>query len=277
MNWSKLRTPQYWLLAIATALATLQLTAVLQADDAELLSMSALFWLTISSLLWDKRKQLNLNSGRVASLLGAGLIAFVLLRTLSPDGYNVRILPFISGCGLALLASGIKQVYQYWKELVVLSLFGVVSVLSLILRAIDLPTITAQFSTFVLWAAGFRVYRQGVLIVLPTGRVEVWGACSGIENIIQMFSVAVLFLLLISLPRWQQFLCLIVAVLLGFIVNAGRVALLAVLVASAHTEAFEYWHGGSGSLFFSMMAVLLFGIFCWLVFFRDPPSELEGQ
>jgi hypothetical protein len=36
--------------------------------------------------------------------------------------------------------------------------------------------------------------------------------------------------------------------------------------------AFDYWHTGQGSLVFSMIAVLLFGVFCWFAFLRDTPT-----
>ncbi len=112
--------------------------------------------------------------------------------------------------------------------------------------------------------------RQGAFIALPTGRVEVYGACSGVSNVLQMLYISLLFLLLVPL-RWpQRLLCMVIAPLIGFFVNAGRVALMAILVANTRQEAFEYWHTGDGSLVFSAIAVLLFGAFCWLAFLRQP-------
>jgi len=42
----------------------------------------------------------------------------------------------------------------------------------------------------------------------------------------------------------------IVAVLVAFVVNGVRVALMAILVAYSSQEAFEYWHTGTGSEIF---------------------------
>ena len=136
-----------------------------------------------------------------------------------------------------------------------------IAVLSILLKSINLPIITTQFSTFLLWITGSDAVREGVMIILPTGRVEVYGACSGIESIIQMFSIAVLFCLIIPLQKIAQIICLIIAIGLGFIVNAARVALMAVLVASSQLEAFEYWHGGDGSLIFSAISLNLAKLF----------------
>lgn len=277
MYTQQITDPRYWLLAIAATLVTLHLGLLSQADDSDLLGISILCWLAITSLICDKLDTLELKSNLFSSLLGISAIAYVLLRSLSPAGYHLRICPLISLIGLCLLASGIKELRNYWKELLALSLLIFISVLSILLKSINLPIITTQFSTFLLWITGSDAVREGVMIILPTGRVEVYGACSGIESIVQMFSIAVLFCLIIPLQKIAQIICLIIAIGLGFIVNAARVALMAVLVASSQLEAFEYWHGGDGSLIFSAIAVFLFAIFCWLAFMRNNPvmSEFE--
>lgn len=269
MDWlQQLQQPNYWLVAIASALAALHLTILDRADQPNLLAISILFWLAIASLVWDKRDYLKLDSGVFSSCFGASLIALVILRSISPAGYHVLISPFLSGLGLCLMASGAKRLYDYWKELLILGLLLLYPVLVGILKAVDLPIITAKFAASTLWAAGFQAYREGLFIILPTGRVEVYEACSGVEAIILMLYVAILFLLMIPISKVQSFICVILAALLGFIINGIRVGLLAILVAYNQKQAFEYWHGGDGGFVFSMISVFLFGIFCWLAYVR---------
>jgi cyanoexosortase A len=127
-----------------------------------------------------------------------------------------------------------------------------------------------------LWYTGFEVKRQGLFLFLPTGRVEVYGACSGLHSVLQMLNISVLFLLLFPVrSHLQKLFCILFAVVLGFFVNAIRVALMAILIAFSNKQAFEYWHGGDGSLVFSMISVLLFGCFCWFVFLRTPQKPLD--
>lgn len=269
MDWlQKLQKPNYWLVAIAAALAALHLTILDRADQPNLLAISILFWLAIASLVWDKREDLKLESGVFSSCFGVSLIVLVILRSISPAGYHVLISPFLSGLGLCLMASGIKRLYDYWKELLILGLLLLYPVLVGILKAVDLPIITAKFAASTLWAAGFQAYREGLFIILPTGRVEVYEACSGVEAIILMLYVAILFLLMIPISKVQSFICVILAALLGFIINGLRVGLLAILVAYNQNKAFEYWHGGDGGFVFSMISVFLFGMFCWLAYVR---------
>ncbi|HAC66073.1 MAG TPA: cyanoexosortase A [Cyanothece sp. UBA12306] len=269
MDWyQSLEKPKYWLLALAVALATLHLTILDQANQPNLMSLSVLVWLTIASLIWDKKEDLKLNSGLFSSFFGATLIAFVMIRGVSPAGYHTLISPLISGLGLVLIASGIKGLHQYTKELAILTLLPLSNIFSLMLRAINLPTLTAMFSNSSLWATGFQSYRDGVFIVLPTGRVEVYGVCSGAETIMLMFFVSILFLFLVPLNRIQQLICVTVAVLLGFVINGIRVCIMTVLVAFDYPESFEYWHGDDGSLIFALISVLIFGAWSWFVYVR---------
>jgi cyanoexosortase A len=127
-----------------------------------------------------------------------------------------------------------------------------------------------------LWYIGFDVRREGLSLLLPTGRVDVYGACSGIQSMLQMLYISVLFVLLFALrSRVQQFLTVGLAVLIGFLVNAARVGLMAVLVAFSQKDAFDYWHTGNGSLIFAAIAVALFGSFCWFAFLRTTPSVTD--
>ncbi|MEA5508851.1 cyanoexosortase A [Crocosphaera sp. UHCC 0190] len=270
MEWkSSLQEPRAWLGALGIALAGLQLTVLEFSKAPNLMSLSILVWLAIASLIWDKRDELKFHSSVFSSVFGATLIIFVLIRSLSPVGYHLTVSPLICGVGLALMASGFKGLSSYWKELTILALLASSSILTGILNAINLPQLTAKFSNGSLWTAGFKSYREGVSIILPTGRVEVYGSCSGVESILLMFFVGVLFLFIIPIKRIQQVICLSVAVFIGFITNAIRVSIMAVLVASSQREAFEYWHGDDGSLIFALISVLIFGVFCWFAYVRS--------
>jgi cyanoexosortase A len=271
MDWlEQIRKPNYWLLGLAATLVALHLTYLSKDENSSnLLSLSILVWLGIASSIWDRRDRLKLESDVFSTVLGMTLITLVLLRSSSPAGYHVGLSPFLSGLGLCLMATSIKRLYYFWKELLLLGFIMLYPIFTVLLRALDLSTLTAKFSTFALWATGFNAYRDGVSIFLPTGRVEVYGACSGVDSIILMLCIATIFLLMIPLNPIQQIICLTVAVLIGFAVNGVRVCILAILVAYSQRSAFDYWHGGDGSLVFSTISVFLFGAFCWWAYVRN--------
>jgi len=278
MEWSRLQQPQFWLLGLASTLIALHLALVNRSGDEELFATSLLFWVAAGSLIWDRRRELPLSSGMAASLGGVAVLGLLLLRSAvltGGDGF-LRLFPLVAGTSLVLLASGLQQFRSYWKELLLFGVMAIHPVLAALLRSLNLPLLTAQASTFLLWYTGTEVKRDGVFLNLPGGwQVEVYETCSGVSTILLMLNIAVLFLLMVPLrSRTQGIVCLVVAVLTGFLVNTARVALMAMLVAQQ--SAFEYWHTGGGSMIFSMISVALFGGFCWLAFLRQPTQGSQA-
>lgn len=256
---------QFWLLVIATGLITIHLTLTSRANDASLLGTSTLFWVAVSSIVWHKRDALSLESRVSSSVWGLAIVAFVLLRSISVSGYDpfLRLFPLISIFGVALLASGFKGLKQYWQEFLIFC-FLVPSPGTLTLL-IDISTLTAKFATAILWYMGFEVYRKGVFVSFPTGGIEVYPGCSGIENMLHLLGLAVIFLMMFPTKLLEKILLPIVAILIAFVVNGVRVAILAIFAASANPQGLEYWHKGDGSLIFSMIAVGILGLCCFFL------------
>ena len=198
----------------------------------------------------------------------------MLIKSISHSNNFPYISPLISAIGLGLVASGFKGLKQYWQELLILFFLGVPQVT--LLSLIDISALTAKFAAFVLWYLGFKVSLQGVNINLPGGGVEVFSGCSGMESILHLWGLAVLFLVMFPTKGSKRILVPIVAVLLAFLINGVRVVLMALLAVSSNQQAFKYWHKGDGSLIFSMISVLLFGLFC-LFMLRVDTGENEDS
>lgn len=271
-----LQTSNFWLLGITSGLMAIHLTLTWSAEDSSLWGIGALFWMAVGSMLWSKRESLNLESSAIASTLGMILVALVLVKSIFISGYDpfLRVFPVISGLGIALLASGLRGLKQYWQELLILCFIAPSpGLLSLV---IDISVLTAQFATAVLWYAGFDVSRQGVYVAVPSGVVEVYSGCSGIETMLQLLGLTLVFLVMFPTNKIAKIVVPVVAVSIAFVVNGIRVALLAVLSAPNNQQAFEYWHKGDGSLVFSTTAVLIFGLFC-LFLLRQNQSDDESS
>lgn len=276
MSWLKVaQDPKTWIVGIAIALIALHLILVERANNPDLVGMSLVFWVAVSTLIWERRNTFKLESGIFSSFLGASLLACVLLKSSSIAGYDffLRILPFISAFSIALLASGVKGLKQYWQELFILAFIIIPP--GLILRFFDIGTVTAKLTGFILWYAGFSVTRQDLLLILPTGSVEVGYGCTGVSAMLQLVGISILFLFMFpDHKRLHRILLPLVAIVIAFIVNTVRVALLALIVSN--TTAFDYWHQGTGSLIFSMIAVGIFGLFCWFTVLRKKPILQNG-
>ncbi len=279
INWLKqVQEPKYWLLGIASGLIALHLTLTSRTNDTDLFGTMLLFWGVVAFLIWERHESLTFESGIFASFFGASLIAFILLKSSSiPAGYDffIRLSPFVTGVSLALLASGTKGLKQYWQELLILAYTAIPP--GLIGVFVDVAQLTAKFSAFILHYLGFEVIRKGVFLILEKGSVEVYHGCSGVNAILQLLGLALVFLLMFPTTLGQKIVVPIVAIITAFVVNAARVALMAVLVSLSQPAAFKYWHQGNGSVVFSMIAVFIFGLFCWFAILKDEPPTKEKQ
>lgn len=81
-----------------------------------------------------------------------------------------------------------------------------------------------------------------------------------------LLGLSVLGLVMFPLKGWfKQILVPLVGLVLGFLANVIRVALMAIFAAS-NKAAFDLWHTGEGSYVFAFLAVLLLGLFYrWLL------------
>jgi cyanoexosortase A len=257
--------PEFWLLCIWIGWIAIQLVTIWKSEQSNLLGMNFLFWVTIISLVWDKRDRLKFESSVFSSFFSLSLMTILLIKcaSLTSFGIFLSILPVLVGFSLALLASGFKGLGQYRGELFALFLLAMGGILPSII--VNISPLTAKFAAFLLWYSGSDVVRSGININLPTGSIEVYSGCSGIELILQLIGLSSLFILMFPVNLLSKILIPIIAIMIGFITNGIRVALMAILVAQNQKSAFAYWHHGDGSLIFSLIAVLLLGAVCWLL------------
>lgn len=255
-----LRLSDFWLATMSAGLISIHLTLAWRFSPPSELGMVLLFWGAIACLIWQRRQQLVLGSNWSATVVGCGIISLVLLRSVHITEYDafLRIAPWLSIAGVGLVASGWSGLRQYWRELLIVSCLvpsaDLVSGL-----VVDLSPLTARFAAYVLWYCGLPVTREGIYIHLPAGSLEVYPGCSGVDSILHLLGIAVIFLALFPMRWWKQAVVMAAAIALGFMVNGFRVALLAILVARPSRDAFDYWHIGDGSLIFSLISVSLLG------------------
>jgi cyanoexosortase A len=263
MNQLKLiQESKFWLLGIAASLMTLSIHLAMRSEFTDLFGTTVLFWVAVSSQLWKKWDTLHLHSGIFSSFFGVSLITLVLFKSQFAyvDESFLRISPSLSLLGFALLASGVKGLKQYWQELFLLGFIAIPQ--HWLSKLTDLSLLTAKFATFVLRYLGFSAHNEGYLVRLKPSFVEVDSGCSGISLIFQLLGLALIVLVLFTPKKSQIILIPVVAVILAFVINGIRVALMAYLNTYSEESAFKYWHEENGSLIFSLIGVTIFGLFC---------------
>ncbi|EDX87118.1 hypothetical protein S7335_4825 [Synechococcus sp. PCC 7335] len=254
-----------WLLAIFAGLVAINVGLCLKADDGSLIGSSILYWAAVASMVWSRKEALNLRSGFYGTLLGLLLMSLVLVKSAFMQGYDpfLRVLPFLSMMALGFLASGFTGIRQFWKELSILLFLTPPP--SLLERVVDTSAVTAKFSTALLWYAGFQVARDGKFILVPNGGVEVYSGCSGVDNMLHLFGLAIVFIAIFPTTKAQKWMIPMVSLGIAFAVNGVRVSIMAALSEPVNKAMFDYWHKGDGSLLFSMISVVLLGAYCFFL------------
>lgn len=255
---------KFWLLVLAGGLIALHLHSSWEAKLTNLIVTSALFIGAIIYRLNKNRSTLSLESNLLSKIIGASLVTFVFFSQAFLPSYDflIRFLPLISGLGLALIASGIKGLRQYWQELMLLMVLAVP--LELLIDPVNqifgITKILAKISTFILWYVGFQASRQGDLIILPEKATWVGPNCSGVLTMLWMLQLAILFLAIYPTNWVKKILVPAVAILIVIVVNGIRIAIMA-LLAAYNYPAFEYWHSDNAQIF-STIPLMIFWWFC---------------
>ncbi|BAY09121.1 cyanoexosortase A [Calothrix sp. NIES-2098] len=267
------KTEPFWLLSIAAGLEAICLTLVWKAPDIGHLGMSILFLFATGSILWDKRHTLRFESDVFSSIVGLLLIIWVLWQSTTQNlEHTLRLLSFTSALGVGLLASGFKGLKQYWEELTILFFLGIPSVLADLF--LDISPLSAKFASLLLWYLGFEVTNIGVNIYLPTGSIKVVHNCSGIDTINYILGISVIALVMFPIAKSKRFFVAIFAILLGFVINGGRIAMLAIMEGT-NKAAFDSWHGGQASYSYGVLGILIFGI-VYMFLLKQEEKQVEN-
>ncbi|MDA0266879.1 MAG: cyanoexosortase A [Cyanobacteria bacterium] len=281
---------RYGMLALLVALLSIYMGLMWRYGDTAHMGMSGLFILATGMLLWERR-DLKLTPTGAGMVLGAiGVVLFLGISTwLFPQAAThgevgnqggkiftvfLRLLPALAGLSVALLASGWAGMRQFWRELGILLALGLPGVVAAFIA--DISPLTARFSGWLLQAGGYDVVREGLVLRLPGGGVEVYYGCSGMESISYLIGLSALCLIVYPVSGLKRYITPVMGIILGFVINAIRVALMAVLWSSGNEIGFTYWHEGEGSLMFGLIAVIAFGCFYMVIQLLDQRQVASG-
>lgn len=266
MEIKRLHNSKFWLWAIAIGLGLINLDLSWKLiGNVDKLTISGLFWAAIVYLLWQKRHILNTEGDVFSSLFGLLIITTILLKTVSLfwfESFYIKFGTLLSFLGLSLIASGVKGLKQYKQEFILLlTLLFPDLIANLISQNLNISELAAKFTNFIFWYLGFNVSRKGIDVILPTGTIEIYDGCSGLDAIVTLLQLALILIVVLSLSIRKKVLVVITAITLAFTINTFRLILMALLVASHNRQGFEYWHGPPGAEIFSTISIVSFGFF----------------
>jgi cyanoexosortase A len=262
-RWQALDNRSHWLLLAALlAVYALVLNGLTQPADeavnALLLIGGALLMFPGFPEGWQPRP------GPIGRWLGVVVLVAMFWRGQRMEAFDFAsslLLP-LAGVGLALLAAPVHQWRRFLWPLGVLALLPVWRAVTWLTPLGPLSELTAWLSQQWLILCGFPASQQGIFVHLPGGGVKVAAACAGLNILLQLVVVALLFAKAFPMRwRWQNAVMLLFAPVMAVLINAMRIALLAWINASDWPNRhwwFDFLHDSWGGLVFAGIAMQLF-------------------
>lgn len=213
------------------------------------------------------------------AVTGVAMLIF-LIGSLAGDLFVQRVsLPLaISGAVLALAGSA-----QFRTLLVPIGLFALAIPLpAIIVTYLTLPLqlVSSQIAADMLHASSINVVRQGNLLVLDQITLEVAEACSGLQSLLSLGSVAAVGAALLPIDRWGKGLMFAAVLPIAIIGNGLRVATTGWLTTWIGQGAVEgLVHQATGYAAFLVMCAGLFSLL-WIGRFaqhREPHTVNQAS
>lgn len=254
-------------LALGVGLALLVLIWTIATQPTPFLPvLEVMAWCGVIRWGTQQRRAQHLHPSPVSSLLALVVFAAVVavLQLVRPTSLAYG-LPLMVGLLLALLALPVRQLQRAAQPLILLATPLLPLLMRWVLPEPLLSAATAAVAAVLLQVLGFDALAAGQHLLLGEGGVRVAGACGGTEDM--AFMTAVALLVAITQPPFSAvrlWVLLVLGPALGFVINAIRVAVLAVVFERGgwwKAVAFPSLHDGQAALVFSFAAV---GALLWL-------------
>jgi exosortase len=212
-------------------------------------------------LLWEDRAKLAALPPK-PSWSGLIIVLFALFALAIGVLSSEFFLPRIS---LLLLISGMVVFLAGWKYLLAVSFPLAFLILmvpsSTILNRVTFPLqiVASKTASFLLTLAGVSVVREGNILVLANARLQVAEACSGIQSLFSLLTLAIVYGYLVERKIGVRVLLALAAVPISILANAFRIFATGIVLQHWGIERAQgRFHILSGWLIFMSSLAMLF-------------------
>src|ERR1017187_8437817 len=213
-------------------------------------------------LVWSKRKTL-LETRIAPSWGGVAFIVFgVVVLVLGVYGAEL----FLSRVSLVIMLAGLVVCFGGWellKELrfVLLVLLLAIPIPSIIFNEITLPLqlLASKLASSLLPLFGVPVLREGNVIELPSMKLEVAEACSGIRSLMSLFTLSIFYGYFLEKSVWRRGALVLASIPIAIAANAVRILGTGLCVQYWDPDkALGFFHEFSGWVIFLVSLACLF-------------------
>jgi len=271
----------FWLFATIFCLSILHFYYIWKMAARIPTLLDFLGWASIIFLLWKHQYKLKFRGTIFSIVLGLLLNFWMIARhgvSQSEIAIDVlaRFFPLVTITGLLMIVSGFKRLHLFKSEMLIATLISLpfASIYNLLSPIVNLDS---QLLAFMLHYIGFKVIRNGSLVTLPNGSVEVMGTCSSVGPILTMLPFVVVLLSIYPASKIKQLFIYVGTIFSIIFVNGIRLSLLAILINRGDTANFDYWHTGGGAGIFSNIIVFTIGGLTYQILNNENKSKSRSM
>jgi exosortase len=230
-------------------------------------------------LLWEDRARLAALplkpswSGLMILLIA---LAALTVGVLSSEFFLPRISLLLLVCGMVVFLAG-------WEYLLAVSFPLAFLILmvpsSTIFGRVTFPLqiVASKTACSLLAMAGVSVVREGNILILPSARMEVAEACSGIQSLFSLVTLAIVYGYLVETKIRVRILLALAAIPISVLANALRISATGIVLERWGIEKAQgTFHIFSGWLIFMASLAMLFALHR-LLRFLFPSSPKSGR
>jgi exosortase D (VPLPA-CTERM-specific) len=205
-------------------------------------------------------RTVGVGNRRIPGVLVAALSVLVMLFGWAAGSYTASIYGAILGLiGFVWSSIGTKGMRKVAAPLAYLFFMVPVPLALYISTSADMQLLSSKLGIALISLFSIPASLDGNIIILPSTRLEVAEACSGLRYLFPLVSFAFLVAMMLEDRFWKKTLIVLSSIPIAIVMNAGRIAMIAVLLdrfgidtSSGSAHAFEGF-----VVFFLCLVILL--------------------
>ena len=205
----------------------------------------------------------------------------LLVATLGAELFLARTALLFTIAGAILLTGG-TRVFRALLFPLFLLVF-MVPIPAVIYTQITFPLqlLASRAAELALTLIGVPVFREGNILELPSQRLSVVEACSGIRSLLSLTFLSLVYAYFFDRKVWMRWVLLIASIPIAIVANAFRVTITGILSEYKREWADGFFHAAEGWVIFMLALVMLVGVHwfinrAWQAAHEGEKPEVEG-
>lgn len=211
-------------------------------------------------IAWQKRDEIMAGPFRT-NWLGLALVIYagiqLVIATLGAELFLARTALVLAIIGSVLFVGGMRTLRIVAFPLFLL--FFMVPIPAVIYNRITFPLqiFASEVAEVALNAIGIPVLREGNVLELPSQKLSVVEACSGIRSLLSLTFLGLVYAYFFDSKPWMRFALLAATVPIAIAANAGRVTITGIMSEIDPELASGFAHSASGWVIFMIALIIL--------------------